>query len=217
MAEPIRIVIAEDHPFFRDGLRRALDRCEAFQIVAETADGPAALEQVRSLKPEVAILDIGLPRMNGFAVVRKLREEGIPVAIVFLTVHDDEAMFEAALELDVRGYLLKDCTDAEMVRCISAVAAGQHYTSPSMTTYLVNKTQRVDRFEQQTPGLRLLTRQERTILRKIALDKTSKEIAQELGITRKTVDAHRSSICRKLDIHGQHVLARFAARHRSNL
>ena len=217
MGEPIRLVIAEDHPFFRDGLRRALDRCDAFQIVAETADGPAALEQIRVHKPEVAILDIGLPRMNGFAVVRKLREEGIPVAIVFLTVHDDEAMFEAALELDVRGYLLKDCTDAEMVRCISAVAAGQHYTSPSMTTYLVNKTQRVERFAQQTPGLGLLTAQERTILRAIARDRSSKEIAAEMGITRRTVDAHRSNICRKLEIHGQHALARYAARHRADL
>ena len=217
MGEPIRLVIAEDHPFFRDGLRRALDRCDAFQIVAETADGPAALEQIRVHKPEVAILDIGLPRMNGFAVVRKLREEGIPVAIVFLTVHDDEAMFEAALELDVRGYLLKDCTDAEMVRCISAVAAGQHYTSPSMTTYLVNKTQRVERFAQQTPGLGLLTAQERTILRAIARDRSSKEIAAEMGIARRTVDAHRSNICRKLEIHGQHALARYAMRHRADL
>ena len=75
MTEQIRIVIAEDHPFFRDGLRRALDKCDAFQIVAEAADGPAALEHIRSLRPEVAILDIGLPRMNGFAVVRELREE----------------------------------------------------------------------------------------------------------------------------------------------
>ena len=116
----------------------------------------------------MAILDIGLPRMNGFAVVRKLREERIPVEIVFLTIHDDEDMFEAALELDVKGYLLKDCTDAELLRCISAVSSGQHYTSPSMTTYLVKKTQRVERFEQQTPGLRLLTPQERTILRLIA-------------------------------------------------
>ena len=217
MGEPIRLVIAEDHPFFRDGLRRALDRCEAFQIVAETADGPAALEQIRAHRPDVAILDIGLPRMNGFAVVRKLREEGIPVAIVFLTVHDDEAMFEAALELDVRGYLLKDCTDAEMVRCISAVAAGQHYTSPSMTTYLVNKTQRVERFAQQTPGLGLLTAQERTILRAIARDRSSKEIAAEMGIARRTVDAHRSNICRKLEIHGQHALARYAVRNRADL
>ena len=86
-----------------------------------------------------------------------------------------------------------------------------------MTTYLVNKTHRVDRFQQQTPGLPLLTPQERTILRLIARDKTSKDIAGELGIASKTVDAHRSSICRKLDIHGQHVLARFAARHRADL
>ena len=217
MPEQIRIVIAEDHPFFRDGLRRALDKCDAFQVVAEAADGPAALEHIRSLRPEVAILDIGLPRKNGFAVVRELREARVPVAVVFLTVHDDEAMFEAALELDVRGYLLKDCTDSEIVRCIGAVASGRHYTSPSMTTYLVNKTHRVDRFEQQTPGLQLLTPQERAILRLIARDKTSKDIADAMGIARKTVDAHRSSICRKLDLHGQHVLARFAARHRADL
>ena len=217
MADQIRIVIAEDHPFFRDGLRRALEKCDGFQVVAETADGPAALEQIRSLRPDVAILDIGLPRLNGFAVVRALREAHVPVAVVFLTVHDDESMFEAALELDVRGYLLKDCTGAEIVRCIGAVASGRHYTSPSMTTYLVNKTHRVGRFEQQTPGLRLLTPQERIILRLIARDKTSKDIAHEMGIARKTVDAHRSSICRKLDIHGQHVLARFAARHRADL
>ena len=197
MTEPIRVVIAEDHPFFRDGLRRALDKSDAFQVVAEAADGAAALDLIRSLEPDVAILDIGLPRLNGFAVVRTLREERRPVAVVFLTVHDDEAMFEAALELDVRGYLLKDCTDSEIARCISAVAAGQHYASPSMTTYLVNKTHRVERFEQQTAGLQLLTPQERTILGKIARDKTSKEIAQEMGIARKTVDAapleHRRS------------------------
>jgi len=217
MPEQIRLVIAEDHPFFRDGLRRALEKSGAFQVVAEVADGPAALEQIRSLRPDVAILDIGLPLLNGFAVVRSLREERVPVAVVFLTVHDDEGMFEAALELDVRGYLLKDCTDAEIVRCIGAVASGRHYTSPSMTTYLVNKTHRVDRFQQQTPGLQRLTPQERAILRLIARDKTSKDIAREMGIAQKTVDAHRSSICRKLDIHGQHVLARFAARHRADL
>jgi len=217
MPEPIRLVIAEDHPFFRDGLRRALEKCDGFEVAGEAADGTSALGLIRSLEPDVAILDIGLPGLNGFAVVRTLREERRPVAVVFLTVHDDEAMFEAALELDVRGYLLKDCTDSEVARCISAVAAGHHYTSPSMTTYLVNKAHRIERFEQQTAGLHLLTPQERAILGKIARDKTSKEIAEEMGIARKTVDAHRSSICRKLDIHGQHVLARFAARHRAEL
>jgi len=134
MPEPIRVVIAEDHPFFRDGLRRALEKCDGFEVAGEAADGTSALGLIRSLEPDVAILDIGLPGLNGFAVVRTLREERRPVAVVFLTVHDDEAMFEAALELDVRGYLLKDCTDSEVARCLSAVAAGHHYTSPSMTT-----------------------------------------------------------------------------------
>ena len=217
MDEEVRIVIAEDHPFFRDGLRRVLDTAGSFHVVGEAKDGVTALEHVRSMKPEIAVLDIGLPRMNGFAVVRALREERVPVEVVFLTIHDDEDMFEEALGLGVKGYLLKDCTDAELLRCLMAVSAGQHYTSPSMTTYLVKKTQRVERFAQQTPGLQLLTPQERTILRLIAQEKTSKEIAQAIGVARKTVDAHRSNICRKLEIHGQHALTRFAARHRQEM
>jgi DNA-binding NarL/FixJ family response regulator len=217
MADDIRLVIAEDHPLFRDALRRTFDKCGWVQVVAEAQDGPSALDHIRSLTPDVALLDIGLPRMNGLAVVRALRQERIPVKVVFLTIHDDEATFEAALEVDVRGYLLKDCTEPELVTCISAVAAGQHYTSPSMTTLLVNRTRRVRQFAEETPGLQVLTPQERSILKQIARDKTSKEIAQDMGIAAKTVDAHRSNICRKLEIHGQHGLARFAARHRLDL
>jgi len=103
MPEPIRVVIAEDHPFFRDGLRRALEKCDGFEVAGEAADGISALGLIRSLEPDVATLDIGLAGLNGFAVVRTLREERRPVAVVFLTVHDDEAMFQAALDLDVRG------------------------------------------------------------------------------------------------------------------
>jgi DNA-binding NarL/FixJ family response regulator len=217
MGDAIRIIIAEDHPFFRDGLRSGLEKAKSLSIVAEASDGLKALEQVRSLRPHIAILDIGMPRMNGFAVVRAIREEQIPVEIVFLTNHDDEAMLEEALRLGVKGYLLKDCTETELLGCISAVSSGQHYASPSMTTYLVKKTQRIARFAGQTPGLQLLTPRERTILRLIAQEKTSKEIAQEMGIAPKTVDAHRSNICIKLEIHGHHVLTRFAARHRTDI
>jgi DNA-binding NarL/FixJ family response regulator len=214
MNEGTRIVIAEDHPFFLDGLRRVLEKIEWLTVIGEASDGPTSLGQVRSLRPNLAVLDIGLPLMNGFEVVRAIREERIPVEVVFLTIHDDEDMFEAALQLGVKGYLLKDCTDAELLRCITAVSSGQHYATPSMTSYLVKKTQRIDQFAEQAPGLRLLTAHERTILRLIAQDKTSKEIALEMGIARKTVDSHRSNICRKLEIRGQHVLTRFAARHR---
>lgn len=206
-------MIAEDHPFFLNGLRGVLQNSGSLTVVGEALDGQDALGQVRSLRPHLAILDIGLPRMNGFDVVRAIREERIPVEIVFLTIHDDEDMLEAALQLGVKGYLLKDCRDAELLRCVVAVSSGQHYASPSMASYLVKKTQRIEQFAARAPGLRLLTPHERSILRLVAQDKSSKEIARYLGIARKTVDSHRSNICRKLEIGGQHALTRFAARH----
>src|SRR5262245_9476252 len=105
-------MIADDHPLLLDGLRRVLEQAATVTVVGAASDGPTAREHVRSLKPDVAILDIGLPRLNGFDVVRAVRQERIPVEIVFLTIHDDPEMFEAALQLGVKGYLLKDCTDA---------------------------------------------------------------------------------------------------------
>lgn len=217
MNEATRIVIAEDQPILRDGLRRALEKAPSFRLVAEAADGVTALEHIRSLKPEVAILDIGLPKMDGVGVVRRIREEQLPVETIFLTICEDEEIFEEALELGVKGYMLKDCTDLELLRCIESVASGKHYTSPSMTTILVKKTRRVERFVRNTPGLDRLTPQERAVLRRIADGKGSKEIAQEMGIAARTVDAHRANICNKLEIHGQYVLTRFAVRHRTEI
>ena len=217
MANEIRIVIAEDHPFFRDGLRNALEKESGFRVVAEANGGLTALECIRSHKPDVAVLDISMPDLNGCAVARKVREERIPVEMVFLTIYEDEDIFQQALECDVMGYLRKDSHAAEVVRCIRAVSAGQSYASPSMTTYLVGKTQRIEKFAATIPGLVLLTPHERAILRRVAQDKSSKEIAQEMGIAPKTVDAHRLSICHKLEIHGNHALSRFAIQHRRDV
>jgi DNA-binding NarL/FixJ family response regulator len=215
--DDVTIVIAEDHPFFRDGLRRALATDTGLRVVAEASDGLAAFEQIRSLKPEVAILDIGLPGIDGCALARRIRQTGLRLEIIFLTICDDEEMFEEALRSDVKGYLLKDCTASEIVRCVRAVCAGQIYASPAMATYLAGKARRIEQFSESIPGLRLLTPHERTILLRIAQDKTSKEIARELGIAPKTVDAHRLNICRKLEIHGNHVLSRFAAQHKEKI
>ncbi|HYR84432.1 MAG TPA: response regulator transcription factor [Terriglobia bacterium] len=217
MTEEIRIVIADDHHFFRSGLRHGLQKASSLRLIAEASDGVTALEHIRSLRPDIAILDIGLPKMNGVAVVRRIREESIPVEIVFLTVCEDRDIFEEALELGVKGYLLKDCTEAELLRCITAVASGQHYTTPPMTTYLVDKVRGTREFSRQNPGIDLLTLQERAVFRRIADGKTSKEIAEDMGIAPKTVDAHRANICRKLEIHGPNVLGRFATQHRNQI
>jgi DNA-binding NarL/FixJ family response regulator len=169
----VRIVIADDHPLFRDGLRRALAQ-------------------------------------DGLVVVGEAE-------IAFLTVCDEVELFEQALEWDVKGYLLKDATAAEIARCVRAVAAGQNFVSPAMATYLANRARRIERFARALPALQRLTAQERVILARIAQHMASKEIAAELGISPRTVDTHRTNICQKLDLHGNHALSRFAWLHRDAL
>jgi two-component system nitrate/nitrite response regulator NarL len=212
----VRIVIADDHPLFRDGLRRALAQ-DGLVVVGEAEDGHRALELIRSQQPHVAVLDIGLPELDGCALARTVREERLPVEIAFLTVCDEVEVFEQALEWDVKGYLLKDATAAEIARCVRAVAAGQNFVSPAMATYLVNRTRRTARLARAIPEIERLTAQERAILARIARHMASKEIAVELGISPKTVDAHRANICQKLNLHGNHVLSRFAWQHRDAL
>jgi two-component system, NarL family, nitrate/nitrite response regulator NarL len=217
MPDALRLVIADDHPLFRDGLRRALSRDEGLRIVGEAADGQRALELIRAQAPDVAVLDIGLPGLDGCSVARQVREERLVVELVFLTVCDEVEVFERALEWDVKGYLLKDATPDEIVRCVRAVASGRNFVNPSMTTYLVQRTRRIERFTRTVPGLAQLTAQERAILRRIAFHETSKEIAAAIGISPKTVDAHRASICLKLGLHGTYALTRFTALHRDAL
>ena len=158
-----------------------------------------------NVKPEADLaFRIRPGKDNG--VVRRLLDENCEVADIFGDIFPN-----------TNAGLTPDCTDVDIVQCVKAVSRGQHYTCPTMTTYLVQKARRVERFAHETPGLKQLTRQERTILAWIAREKTSKEIAVELGIAPKTVDTHRANICRKLEIHGNHALTRFAMRHRSEL
>jgi DNA-binding NarL/FixJ family response regulator len=217
MADEIRIVIAEDHPFFRDGLRHALAADKSLHLVAEAADGLTAFECIQSLRPDIAIVDIGMPKMDGVALLRKVREAGIRVEFIYLTVCDDEEMFEAALDLGVKGYLLKDCTAHEIVRCVEAVSAGRHYVSPFMTSYVIRKALAADQRAPELPALESLTVQEQAVLRRIAEHKSSKDIAREMDIAVRTVETHRFNICKKLGIHGNYGLSRFAAQHRQEL
>lgn len=217
MPRDLRIVLADDHPVFRDGVKRALAADRRLQVVGEAGDGAAAYELIRTLEPDVAVVDIGLPVLDGCAVARRVFEERLACAIVFLTVCDDYEVFDQALSWGLKGYLLKDATSEEILRCVRAVGDGQHFVSPAMTSHLVERTERIEQFTRQLAALGRLTPQERLILRRIAMERHSKEIAAELGIAPRTVDAHRANICQKLGLHGNHVLRRFAARNRDRI
>ncbi|MCI0391623.1 MAG: response regulator transcription factor, partial [Acidobacteria bacterium] len=160
---------------------------------------------------------IDMPQLDGMAVTRRLREEQLPVEIIFLTIYREEKLLNRALDLDVKGYVLKDSAITDIVSSIKAVANGEHYTSPALTTYLVRRRRGAAHAKEPWLALQDLTPTERRIMSMVADYKTSKEIAEELGISRRTVETHRTNICQKLEIHGLHALMRFAIKHKSNL
>lgn len=218
MVPELEIVIADDHPIVRQGLRQTVEREEGLKVVGEAADGLTALALIRSLAPAVAILDIDMPKLDGFGVARTVREQELSVEIIFLTVHAEEDFFKAALELGARGYVLKDSAVTDIVAAIRAVLAGQYYSSPALTTYLVKGTGSARRQAQDDESpLSSLTSTERRVLSLIAEYRTSKEIAAELFISPRTVETHRANICNKLNLRGNHALMKFALAHKSEL
>jgi DNA-binding NarL/FixJ family response regulator len=217
MADELRIVMADDHPIFRRGLREVIEADAGLSVVGEAGDGAAALRLVEEERPEVAVLDIDMPRMDGFELVGEFRRRNLPVAVIFLSMHKDEPMFNESMRLGVRGYVLKDSAATDIVAGIRAVAAGQHFISPALSTYLVNRSERQSAFVREQSGIGGLTPTERRVLKLIAENKTSREISAELFISHRTVENHRTNICQKLGLRGSHSLIKFALEHKSQL
>jgi len=217
MKEKLKIVIADDHPMIRDGLRNAIERNSAWEIVGEAQDGEAAIDLINRLQPAIAILDISMPVRNGFEVVRALRQKKIQTKVIFLTMHRDEDFFQQALDLGVGGYVLKDSSVIDVVSAIKAVSKGEHFTSPALTSYLIrSRTSASATAQEQGLGLHSLSPTERRVLELIAEYKTSKDIADELSTSPRTVETHRTNICQKLGLHGRHALMKFALEHKSS-
>jgi DNA-binding NarL/FixJ family response regulator len=213
----LKVLIADDHPIFRRGLREVIETDAGMFIVGEAEDGLTALKQIEDLSPDVAVLDIDMPGLSGFALAKEIKRKNLAVAIVFLTMHKDESMFNEALEVGVRGYVLKDSAVADIAASIRAVARGEHYLSPLLSTFIVNRNRSAVAFTQENPRLAKLTPTERRVLRLIAENKTSKEIAAELFISYRTVENHRANISHKLNLSGSHALLKFALTHTSQL
>lgn len=217
MKTDIRVIVADDHPIVRQGLRQVIEADPQLKVIAEAGDGQTALDMMQTLQPEIAVLDIDMPEMDGFAVARALREQQLNTAVIFLTIHREEDLFNEALDVGARGYVLKDSATTDIVAGIRAVARGEHYTSPALTSSLINRRQRAAGLRQQNPTLNDLTTAERRILQLIADYKTSREIADELCISYRTVETHRTNICQKLGLHGSHALMKFALAHKTEL
>jgi DNA-binding NarL/FixJ family response regulator len=216
MSDEISVLIADDHPIFRKGLREIITAEPSLKLVAEVEDGARALQAIRAQLPQVAVLDVDMPHKDGITVARAIKEERLPVAVVLLTMHRNERFFNAALDLGVQGYVLKDSAVSEIVGAIRAVSAGRPFVTPLLTDYLLNRRQAHAQSNANT-GLSTLTAAERRVMNLIAQYKTSQEVADELFISIRTVDRHRANIANKLDLKGAHALLHFALEHKAEL
>ncbi len=196
----IRLLFADDHQMFRQGLHRLLQDSEAIEIVAECAGGVEALTRIRELQPDVAVLDLSMPDMGGLEVLAAVRAEGDTIPVIILTMHEDPSWSKRAVAAGVNGFVLKDDAFTELINAVYAVLDGKQYLSGKAA-------------EQEPPDESPLTSRELQVLRLICRGNTNRKIAETLEISMKTVDSHRTSIMKKLGLHSSVELVRWAIRH----
>jgi DNA-binding NarL/FixJ family response regulator len=206
----VRILLADDHTIVRHGLRRMLEERPEWQVVAEACDGREAIRLAEQHKPDVAIIDVAMPLLNGIETTRQLVRKVPGLKILVLSMHVDEVYVTQMLRAGASGYLLKDSADADLFRAVAAVAKGQSFFSPAIARLMVDEFVRprpegLDRYE-------TLSDREREIFQLVAEAKTNKEIAALLGISPSTVETHRARIIQKLDLHSATEIALYAVR-----
>jgi DNA-binding NarL/FixJ family response regulator len=213
----ITVLIADDHPLFRSGVRVELERIPNFKVLAETGDGEEALRLIMAHKPDVAVVDFQMPKLTGLELARKAESAGLSTKIILLTMHRDRKIFFAALDAGVRGYVLKDDAITDIGLAIQRVAGGSHFISSELTDLLIEKN-RV-----QTPAdsidtlIGSLTVAEKKVLALIAELKSNDEIAGALFISKRTVENHKVSLAGKLRLGSSKQLLRFALQNKDRL
>ncbi len=208
MPEAIRILIADDHTIFRSGLRLLLSSEPAFEVIAEAEDGAQAIDLANQLKPDVILMDIGMPGINGYEATRRIKKSNPKVNVLVLTMHRSEEYFFKMLDAGASGYVLKGAETEELIRAVCTVARGDAFLYPSMARSLVDrylKTQSGESMYQQR-----LTSREVEILQMIADGYSNKDIAEELVISPSTVHTHRTNIMQKLGLNKRHELVQYA-------
>jgi len=208
----IRILIADDHGIVRTGLKLLLERVEGMQVVGEAADGREAVRLSRELKPDVLIIDIGMPLLNGLDAAAQIIREDDRIGVIVLSMYTDESYVVRALDAGARGYLLKDNADDDIERAIRSVAIGRPFFSPSIAKALLEDYVRLMRERRVQDSYELLTEREREILQLLAEGKSNKEAATILNLSPYTIETHRQNLMQKLGLHNTAEIVLYAVR-----
>lgn len=208
----MRVLIADDHAIVRRGLRSLLESDPIIAVVGEAADGLEALHLVEQRRPDILILDIGMPRLNGIEVTARVHKLQAPARVVILSMHADESYLLRALDAGASAYLLKDATDEDLLPAVRAVAAGRRFFSPSVSAILVEDYVRQMHAKGLTEPYDLLTDREKEVLQLLAEGRSNKEAASILGVGLSTVETHRANLMQKLNLHNTAEIVLYAVR-----
>jgi two-component system response regulator NreC len=208
----IRILLADDHTVVRKGLRLLLEGQPGFEVVADAADGRAAVALAEQHVPDVVVMDVAMPGLNGIEAARQISTKLPQIALVFLSMHSDESYVLKALKSGARGYLLKDSAEADLINAIIAVSQGKAFFSPAISKMLVEDYLRQMQDRNVEDSYELLTTREREVLQLLAEARNNKEVAAVLNLSLYTVETHRANILQKLNLHSQAELILYAIR-----
>lgn len=208
----LKILLADDHVVMRTGLRALLERQPNLEVVGETENGRETIDRVEALKPDVVVMDVGMPILNGIEATKQIANEKSSTAVIILSMHADESYVMRALKAGARGYLLKDSAAADLINAIQAVSQNKSFFNPKVSHILAEDYVRVLKQKGEVDSYELLTDREREILQLLAEGKANKEIATLLNISPYTVETHRKHILEKLNLHNPAELILYAVR-----
>ena len=206
----IKCLVVDDHTLFRDGIRRLLDSEPDVQVTGEARDAVEALEKVRELKPDVVLMDIGMPGMSSFEAARVIERNHPGTRLIFLTMYEDEEYLLQCLDVGASGYVLKDAPPPKLINAVREVYQGRKYLSPQVVEKLVDDFRSRSHGSQGIARSSTLTPREREVVKMIAEGNSVKEIANLLGLSVKTIEAHKFNLMRKLNIHNKAQLVTYA-------